>query len=88
VSRKKQNALLEVVKLKFLNPSFSAIVENHLMVGASYKISSPLTFHAALELGLNKSETASNSSLIANEYNGSTSQLSTTLVHVAVSYTL
>ena len=69
-------------------PVFPAIVENHLMVGASYKVSNPLTIHAALELGLNKSETASNPSLIANEYNGSTSQLSTTLVHVAVSYSL
>jgi long-chain fatty acid transport protein len=69
-------------------PVFPAIVENHIMIGASYKVSAPLTIHAALELGLNKSETASNPSLIANEYNGSTSQLSTTLVHVAVSYTL
>jgi long-chain fatty acid transport protein len=69
-------------------PVFPAIVENHLMVGASYKISNPLTVHAALELGLNKSETASNPSLIADEYNGSTSQLSTTLVHLAVSYSL
>ena len=69
-------------------PVFPAIVENHLMIGASYKVSSPLTIHAAIELGLNKSETASNPSLIANEYNGSTSQLSTTLVHLAVSYSL
>jgi long-chain fatty acid transport protein len=69
-------------------PVFPAIVENHLMLGGSYKISSPLTVHAAFEMGLNKSETASSPSLIADEYSGSTSQLSTVLVHIAVSYAL
>jgi long-chain fatty acid transport protein len=67
-------------------PVFPAIVENHLMVGASYRVSSPLTVHAAFEIGLNKSQTASSPSTIANEYNGSTSQLSTTLIHLAASY--
>ncbi len=67
-------------------PIFPAVVESHVMFGASYKISKPLTIHAAFEMGLNKSETASNPSIIANEYDGSTSQLSTTLIHVAASY--
>ena len=67
-------------------PVFPAIVENHLMVGASYRVSNPLTLHAALEMGLNKSQTANSPSLIADEYNGSTSQLSTTLIHLAASY--
>jgi len=67
-------------------PVFPAIVESHLMLGASYKISAPLTVHAAFEMGLNKSETASNQSLIADEYDGSTSQLSTVLFHLAFSY--
>jgi long-chain fatty acid transport protein len=65
---------------------FPAIVENHLMVGASYRVSSPLTIHAAFEMGLNKSQTASNPSLIANEYDGSISQLSTNLIHLVASY--
>lgn len=69
-------------------PIFPAIVESHLMLGASYKVSSPLTLHAAFEMGLNKSETASNPSLITAEYNGSTSQLSTVLIHIAASYEL
>jgi long-chain fatty acid transport protein len=68
-------------------PIFPAIVESHLMLGVSYKISAPLTVHAAFEMGLNNSETASNPSLIADEYSGSTSQLSTVLIHLALSYT-
>ena len=67
-------------------PIFPAIVENHLTIGASYKVSAPLTINAAFELALNKSLTASNPSLIANEYNGSTSQLSTSLIHISASY--
>jgi long-chain fatty acid transport protein len=67
-------------------PVFPAIVENHLMIGASYRVSNPLTLHAAIEMGLNKSQTASTTSTIAHEYNRSTSQLSTTLVHLAASY--
>jgi long-chain fatty acid transport protein len=67
-------------------PIFPAIVENHLTIGASYKVSAPLTINAAFEMALNKSLTASNPSLIANEYNGSTSQLSTSLIHLSASY--
>jgi long-chain fatty acid transport protein len=69
-------------------PIFPAVVESHLMAGASYHVSAPLTIHAAIEMGLDKSVPASNPSLIANEYNNSTSQLSTTLIHVAASYAL
>lgn len=67
-------------------PIFPAIVESHITVGASYKISDPLTVNAAFEAGLNKSVTASKPSLIANEYDGSTSQLSTTLIHISLNY--
>ncbi len=69
-------------------PIFPAIVESHITVGASYKVSTPLTIHAAFETALNKTLTATNPSLIANEYNGSTSELSTMLIHLAVSYAL
>lgn len=69
-------------------PVFPAIVDNHVMAGVSYKLSNPLTINAAFEMAFEKSLQASNQSLIANEYNSSTSQLGTTLVHVSVSYNL
>jgi long-chain fatty acid transport protein len=67
-------------------PIFPAIVENHVMAGLSYKVSAPLTLNAAFEMALNNSLKASNPSLIANEYDGSTSELSTTLIHISCSY--
>ena len=67
-------------------PIFPAVVENHVMAGASYKVSAPLTINAAFEMALNNSVTASNPSLIANEFDGSTSELSTWFMHVGVSY--
>lgn len=67
-------------------PVFPAIVENHITAGFSYKVSSPLTINGAFEMGLNKSLKAADHSLIANEYNGSTSELSTMLVHLSFNY--
>jgi len=67
-------------------PILPAIVENHITAGASYKVSEPLTIHAAVEMVLNNSLTSENPSVIANEYNGSTSELATTLIHVSCSY--
>ncbi len=67
-------------------PVFPAIVENHIMAGVSYKVSAPLTINAAFETALNKSLQAGNPSLIASEYNGSTSELATTLIHLSASY--
>ncbi|KAF0152007.1 MAG: long-chain fatty acid transport protein [Ignavibacteria bacterium] len=67
-------------------PIFPAIVENHIMAGLSYKVSAPLTINAAFEMALNNSLKASNPSLIANEYDGSTSALSTKLIHISCSY--
>lgn len=67
-------------------PIFPAVVENHVMAGASYKVSNPITINAAFEMALNNSVTASNPSLIANEFDGSTSELSTWFMHVGVSY--
>ena len=69
-------------------PVFPAIVENHITAGASLRVSEPIMLHAAFEMALNKSMPASNASLIAKEYNGSTSDLSTMLIHVGFSYTL
>lgn len=67
-------------------PIFPAIVENHLTLGASYKVSDPLTIHAAFEMGLNNSQKASSPSIIASEYSASTSELSSTLIHLSCSY--
>jgi long-chain fatty acid transport protein len=67
-------------------PILCAIVDNHVMLGASYKVSNPVTIHAAFETAFNKSLTANNSSIIANDYDGSTSQLSTILIHFSLSY--
>lgn len=68
-------------------PVFPAIVEQHVTVGCSYNVSDPLTIHSAIEMALNKSLTSSNPSLIANEYDGSTSELSTLIVHLSCTYT-
>jgi len=69
-------------------PVFPAIVENHVTVGASYKVSDPLTVHAAVELALNKKETASAQSIVAQEYDGSISQLSESVFHLTLSWSL
>ncbi len=67
-------------------PVFPAIVENEVTIGGSYAISQPLVIHIAYELALNKKETASSQSLIAQEYNNSVSQLSENIFHISVSW--
>jgi long-chain fatty acid transport protein len=67
-------------------PVFPAIVENHIMVGGSYKITKPLAIHAAYEIALNNEETCNGTSLVANEYNTSTCQLGTNLFHISLSW--
>jgi long-chain fatty acid transport protein len=69
-------------------PVFPAIVENHLMLGASFKVSEPFAVHAAYELALNKKENAAASSAVAQEFNNSVSELSENILHVSVSYIL
>jgi long-chain fatty acid transport protein len=67
-------------------PVFPAVVENHLMGGLSYKLNESITINGAFELALNNSVKALNPSLVANEYNGSTSELSTMLFHLGFNY--
>ena len=69
-------------------PVFPAIVENHLMLGVSMKVSRSIAIDLAYENALNKKETASATSEIASEYNSSTSQLSENVFHVALSWGL
>ncbi len=67
-------------------PIFPAIVENHITAGLSVKASDSITLNAAFEMALNKSLKASNPSVISNEFDGSTSELSTTLIHFSFNY--
>ena len=67
-------------------PIFPAIVESHLTAGMSLKVSAPITINAAFEMALNKALTASSPSMIANEYDGSTSELGTTIIHISLNY--
>ncbi|MGA9119267.1 MAG: outer membrane protein transport protein [Bacteroidota bacterium] len=69
-------------------PVFPAIVENHVMVGASWNITSFVGLHVAYEIALNSKETASNPSTIAQEYNGSVSQLLENIIHASLSWSL
>lgn len=67
-------------------PVFPAIVENHITAGLSYRASSVLVFHGAVETALNKKQTAAIPSTVASEYNGSTSELSTLLFHLSATW--
>ena len=69
-------------------PVFPAIVDNHVMLGASYAVSAPLSVHAAYELALNKKETAASSSVVAAEFNNSTSELQENVFHLSLTWTL
>ncbi|MBT4482119.1 MAG: hypothetical protein HOC71_00405 [Candidatus Latescibacteria bacterium] len=66
-------------------PIFPAIVENHITLGAGYKISDNVSIDAAYELVVSNSLDV-NKSIIANEYDGSTSQLGENILHVSVGY--
>jgi long-chain fatty acid transport protein len=76
------------VPVETIFPVFPAIVENHVMVGASLAVSGPISIHVAYELALNKQETAAASSTIAQEYNSSVSQLGENLFHISLSWML
>jgi len=67
-------------------PVFPAIVENHITAGATYSISKRVDINFAYEMALNKRLTASDPSLIASEYNNSTSELQTMLFHLSCSW--
>jgi len=69
-------------------PVFPAVVENHMMLGASYQVSQPFVIHAAYELALNKKANASSNSAVAQEFNNSVSELSENIFHLSVSWML
>jgi long-chain fatty acid transport protein len=68
-----------------LFPVFPAIVENHLMIGGSAKLSKAMSLHLAYEKALQNSQTASSVSKIAGEYNGSTCELGENIIHISLS---
>lgn len=67
-------------------PIFPAVVENHITFGGSYKVNNHLNINLAMETALNKKLTATNPSLVQSEFNGSTSELSTILGHLSVTW--
>jgi long-chain fatty acid transport protein len=73
---------------KTVFPVFPAIVENHVMFGASYRVADPVQLHFAYEIAMNKKQTASNQSTIAQEFNNSVSQLAENIFHLSFSWAL
>jgi long-chain fatty acid transport protein len=67
-------------------PVFPAIVENHIMAGATLNVSKKVAVNLAYEMALNKKLTASDPSKIANEYDGSISELQTMLFHLSLTW--
>ncbi len=67
-------------------PVFPAIVENHIMAGGTLNLNKRFAVNFAYEMALNKQLTATNPSTVANEYNGSTSQLETMLFHLSIDW--
>ncbi len=67
-------------------PVFPAIVETHVTAGVTYNFSPAFALNAAYEMALNKEQTAGVSRL-AQEYNGSTSQLTEDIFHLSFTWT-
>jgi long-subunit fatty acid transport protein len=71
-----------------LFPVFPAIVKDHLTAGFSVKLSKALILNGAYEYAFRNNETAAANSLIADEYNNSTSGLENHIYHVSLSWLL
>lgn len=69
-------------------PVFPAIVESHMTFGAAYQLSNAFTINGAYEFALNKAETASSQSLLAQEYNNSISELQENIFHLSLAWVL
>lgn len=67
-------------------PVFPAIVEHHLTLGCSIKMSKALVLNAAYEHAFQNKQTAASKSEVANEYNNSVSGLANDIFHVSVSW--
>ncbi len=68
-----------------LIPIFPAVVESHITLGAGYAVTRSLCLSIGYELVLaNEVDVAS--SIIADEYNGSSSELSENVIHYTITY--
>lgn len=71
-----------------LFPVFPAIVKHHITAGSSVKLTRSFIINAAYEYAFKNKETAAAKSLVANEYNNSTSGLSNNIFHFSMSWLL
>jgi long-chain fatty acid transport protein len=69
-----------------LFPVFPAIVKDHVTAGVSVKLSDAFKVNGAYEYAFRNSETASEKSLIAGEYNNSESSLENHIFHISFSW--
>ena len=67
-------------------PVFPAITENDATIGATVGLTSSLSLDLAYEHAFNNKETASAASLIASEYDNSTSQLAENIFHIGLNW--
>lgn len=69
-------------------PVFPAIVTDHLTAGISVKLPRGLVLNGAYEYAFQNDQKASANSLVADEYNNSTSSLENHIFHVSLSWLL
>ncbi|MBI9071736.1 MAG: outer membrane protein transport protein [Melioribacteraceae bacterium] len=69
-------------------PVFPAIVENHIMFGASYKVSEPITVHASFQKALDNDQTGSSDNVVSREFRNATNTLGNSFFNLALSWTL
>ncbi len=73
------------VPAETLIPIFPAIVEHHVTLGSGYKINEKFELDLAFEINLEKEDNV-DTSVIANEYDDSTSSLAETALHFGLTY--
>jgi long-chain fatty acid transport protein len=66
-------------------PIFPAVVTSHISIGAGYRITDAFSLDAAYEY-VPANEITAKQSVIANEYNGSSSELGENIVHISGRY--
>lgn len=68
-------------------PVFPAIVDHRVTVGAGYKFTNNIAVNLAYETAFNKKLNGTTPHTVATEYAGSTSELTTNLVHFSLEWT-
>jgi long-chain fatty acid transport protein len=69
-----------------LFPVFPAIVTDHITAGISVKVTKAININAGYEGAVMKKQKATANSMVANEYNSSTSGLKNNIFHFSVSW--